>query len=66
MSLPAKPGIACSWCGKVIKPNAARMRLFQSDTIRVSGVWLSHFHPECGDALLDHCEERHHAREIAA
>jgi hypothetical protein len=34
------------------------MRIYQSDSIRVSGNTLAHFHPDCGDALLDFCEER--------
>lgn len=51
-------GIACSWCGKMVRPKAPRMRLFDSEGIRVSGRWLAHFHPECGDALLDFCERR--------
>lgn len=58
MALPKPHGKACSWCGKLIVPNAPRMRLHQSEGIRVSGVWLAHFHPECGDELLDFCEER--------
>jgi hypothetical protein len=48
--------IRCSWCGGVVAPKAARMRMFESDSIRVSGMWLAHFHPECGDAVLDMCE----------
>lgn len=50
--------IHCSWCGGVIAPKAARMRMFESESIRVSGTWLAHFHPECGDAVLDMCEAR--------
>jgi hypothetical protein len=56
MTLPVAPVIHCSWCGNPIKPNGARMRLHVSETIRVSGNWLAHFHLECGDALLDLCE----------
>lgn len=50
--------IRCSWCGGIVAPKAARMRMFESDSIRVSGTWLAHFHPECGDAVLDMCEAR--------
>jgi hypothetical protein len=52
------PRITCSWCAKPIAPNAARMRLFDSETTRVIGKWLAHFHPECGDLLLDYLEGR--------
>lgn len=52
------PKIHCSWCGEAIAPNAARMRLHESETTRVSGKWLAHFHPGCGDLLLDYCETR--------
>lgn len=51
-------GIVCSWCGTPVRPGGARMRLFQSETIRVSGNTLAHFHVGCGDALLDLCEGR--------
>ncbi len=52
------PRITCSWCNLPVAPNAARMRLHESESIRVSGKWLAHFHPECGDALLDYLESR--------
>lgn len=52
----AAPKITCSWCGKLVNPNEPRMRIFESESTRVSGKWLAHFHPECGDALLDFCE----------
>lgn len=52
------PKITCSWCGKPVTPNAARMRIHESISIRASGKWLAHFHPECGDELLDFCESR--------
>ncbi len=52
------PRITCSWCGKAVETNAARMRIHESESIRVSGKWLAHFHPKCGDALLDYCEQR--------
>jgi len=58
--------VTCSWCGEVVLPNGPRMRLFESETIRVSGTWLAHFHPECGDALLDHCEEHVANKDAAA
>jgi hypothetical protein len=50
--------IRCNWCGQIVEPNAARMRLHESEGIRFSGSVIAHFHPECGDALLDLCEER--------
>lgn len=50
------PQITCAWCARPIIPNAARMRLFDSETTRVVGKWLAHFHPECGDELLDYLE----------
>jgi len=50
--------ITCSWCGDPVVPNGPRMRIIQSETIRCSGKWIAHFHPDCGDALLDYCEVR--------
>ena len=63
-NLPSAPVITCSWCGKPVSPNAARMRLHESEAIRVSGKWLAHFHPECGDQLLDFCEKMQIARQL--
>jgi hypothetical protein len=57
--------IHCSWCGNVIQPKAARIRMFESDSIRVSGNWLAHFHPDCGDRVLDMCERLMAARTVA-
>jgi hypothetical protein len=52
------PVITCSWCGEVVAPRSARMRILDSQGIRCSGKWIAHFHPECGDAVLDYCESR--------
>jgi hypothetical protein len=38
--------IICRWCGGAIEPNAARY------SIRVVGVWVAHFHPRCGELLI--------------
>lgn len=48
----------CSWCGQKVRPKAARMRLYESESIRVSGKTLAHFHLGCGDKLLDFCESQ--------
>lgn len=52
------PVITCSWCGEVVPPNSPRMRILDSQNTRCSGKWIAHFHPECGDELLDHCEKQ--------
>ena len=52
----ATPKITCCWCGTPVEPKAPRMRIFESQSIRTDGQTLAHFHPECGDALLDLCE----------
>lgn len=52
------PRITCSWCGEAVQPNSARMRIFKSESIRVSGIWLAHLHVKCGDDLLDFLEAR--------
>lgn len=56
-------GKTCSWCDQTITPGGPRMRLHCSEGIRVSGIWLAHFHPKCGDALLDYLERRTAASE---
>ncbi|GJD55210.1 hypothetical protein [Methylobacterium dankookense] len=64
MGESTRPGITCSWCGKPVRPNGPRMRMHQSETVAFSGPTLAHFHPECGDAVLDACEQ--HLAEAAA
>lgn len=52
------PKITCAWCNDPVLPNAPRMRVHESDSIRFSGNTLAHMHPECGDELLNYLEER--------
>lgn len=56
------PVITCPWCDRPVTPNGPRMRLHQSETTAFSGKTLAHFHVDCGDALLDFCEELTKAR----
>jgi hypothetical protein len=64
-NLRTSPVITCSWCGTPVLPKAARMRLHESESVRVSGNWLATFHPDCGDALLDLCETNARALALA-
>lgn len=52
------PVITCPWCNQPVAPNAPRMRLHQSESTVFTGNTLATFHPDCGDELLDYCEER--------
>lgn len=62
---PAARTVTCSWCGSPVPANVGRMRLHESETVRFSGHVLATFHPECGDALLDLCEQRGDTRKAA-
>ena len=44
--------IVCGWCGCAIEPNGPRMRLFASRSIKAIGRWIMHFHPSCGEDLI--------------
>lgn len=57
--------IICRWCGGAIQPNSTRFRFFWSRSTKAVGRWIAHFHPECGDAILEACDRRELMREGA-